>query len=229
MRLIIVGCEYAGKTTLSEEIIKWTNRTMGGGRSFHDHFTIPNPELAPEVREEFLNIHPQIKEQYQRFILAHHLSAAFYKGSDHNLVGYHIEEAVYAPLYYGYGGKDTKVPGRAPAGQRTIWAREIEKEILQIAPDTALILMKADPDVIAKRMTEAPHEYNTIKPEQIELLLRRFQEEFDATLLDNRFVLDTTKATVDETLGEFVENIEPMLTDSDRMRIAAHQLLLGAK
>ena len=26
--LIIVGCEYAGKTTLANEIVKWTGRTM---------------------------------------------------------------------------------------------------------------------------------------------------------------------------------------------------------
>ncbi len=28
---MIVGCEYAGKTTLANEIVKWTERTIGGG------------------------------------------------------------------------------------------------------------------------------------------------------------------------------------------------------
>ena len=69
MRLIIVGCEYTGKTTLSEEIIKWTKNKLGGGRSFHDHFTIPNPELSKEAMDEFIKSHPQIKEMYpQNFI-----------------------------------------------------------------------------------------------------------------------------------------------------------------
>ena len=40
MKLILVGCEYAGKTTLANEIVKWIDKTLGGARGFHDHFTI---------------------------------------------------------------------------------------------------------------------------------------------------------------------------------------------
>ena len=29
MRLILVGCEYAGKTTLANEIVKWIDNTPG--------------------------------------------------------------------------------------------------------------------------------------------------------------------------------------------------------
>ena len=145
MRLIIVGCEYVGKTTLANHIIEWTRRTMGGGRTFHDHFTIPNPEMEPEVQEEFLTVSPQIKEMYQRFMMAHHLSPEFYRAPDHNMTGFHIEEAVYAPLYYGYGGRESGAEGRSPEGQRTQWARRIDKEILDMASDTVLIHMKAEP------------------------------------------------------------------------------------
>ena len=33
MRLILVGCEYVGKTTLANEIVNWIDRTMGGART----------------------------------------------------------------------------------------------------------------------------------------------------------------------------------------------------
>ena len=43
MRLILVGCEYAGTTTLAEEIVKWRDKVMGpptplGIVTYHDHF-----------------------------------------------------------------------------------------------------------------------------------------------------------------------------------------------
>ena len=46
MKLILVGCEYAGTTTLAEEIVKWRDKVMGpptplGIVTYHDHFTPP--------------------------------------------------------------------------------------------------------------------------------------------------------------------------------------------
>ncbi len=52
MNLIIVGCEYTGKTTLGDNIVKWTDSNVGIGRGFHDHFTIPNLELGEEALGE---------------------------------------------------------------------------------------------------------------------------------------------------------------------------------
>ena len=225
MRLILVGCEYAGKTTLANEIVAWTGRTLGGGRPFHDHFTIPNPEMTPESQEQFLKVNPQIKEMYQRFMMAHHLSPEFYRGPDHNMVGFHIEEAVYAPLYYGYGGKDSDAGKRSSEGQRTMWARRLDKELLDIAPDTVLLLLSAAPEVIAGRMRDNPHERGAVKEGDIELVLQRFQEEYSLSLISRRFELDTTSASVAETLAEFVERIERYLTEADRLRILTHQSL----
>jgi hypothetical protein len=51
VRLILVGCEYAGKTTLGNEITAWLGRTMGGRRTFHDLFTVPSPELSSGDRD----------------------------------------------------------------------------------------------------------------------------------------------------------------------------------
>ena len=42
---------------------------------------------------------PPPPSRFQRFTLTYHLSELFYGNPDHNLMGYVIEEAVYAPLY----------------------------------------------------------------------------------------------------------------------------------
>lgn len=44
MNIYLIGCEYAGKTTLAGEIMEWADQHMGGTRHFHDHFTIPSSE-----------------------------------------------------------------------------------------------------------------------------------------------------------------------------------------
>ena len=227
MRLIMVGCEYAGKTTLANAICAWAERSMGGRFKFHDHFTIPNPELGPEASEQFLTLNPQIKEQYQRFILSHHLEHSFYAGHDHNLVGFHIEEAVYAPLYYGYGGKDSGAPMRSPEGQRSYWARFMEKQLLEIEPETTLVLVTASPEVIARRMKENPHQYQVVQEKDIEYVLQRFKEEFLGSLIWRRLALDTSTRSVEETLAEFLQRVEPYLTDVDRQRLLSHQALKG--
>ena len=148
MNIILVGCEYAGKTTLASEVVEWYKRTLGRFSHFHDHFTIPSSELSAEAKEEYRAASPQIKEMFQRFMMQYHISSEFYGHLDHNLMGFHIEEAVYAPLYYGYGGKNSGSPSRSPEGQRTEMARFFEEKMLIAAPDTVLVLFKAKPDVI---------------------------------------------------------------------------------
>ena len=66
MNTILVGCEFAGKTTLANEIVEWSERNLGGSSHFHDHFTIPSTELGREAAEEYKNAHSQIKEMFQR-------------------------------------------------------------------------------------------------------------------------------------------------------------------
>ena len=220
MKLILVGCEYVGKTTLSEEIVKWISHTMGSSRTFHDHFPIPwsKSNLTDEEQEQILALSPRLKEMFQRYIIEYHLNPLFYSDPDHNLVGFHIEEAVYAPLYYGYGGKDQY-------GHRTRLARAIEKEIMTRSPDTVLVLLKASAEVIAERMRENPQPHGLVQEQDIEYVLERFEDEYQASLIRKKFVLDTTTATVEETLAEFVIQIKPHLSDADRMRILTHQAL----
>ena len=218
MKLILVGCEYAGKTTLANEIVKWIDRTMGGARGFHDHFTIPSSELLPEDQAQFIALSSRLKEMFQRYIIEYHLQPSFYSDPDHNMTGFHIEEAVYAPLYYGYGGK-------GEYAERTTLARAAETTIMAEAPDTVLILLKASAEVIAQRMRDTPNPGGVLQEKDIEYVLQRFEEEYQGSLIRRTFVLDTTAATVEETLAEFVEQIELYLTDADRLRMLAHQAL----
>ena len=215
MRLILIGAEYAGKTTLANAITAWLKETTGGGRTFHDHFTIPPSELPEAEQEEFLRMSPELQAMYQRYSNEYHLLPSFYADPDHMLVGFHIEEAVYAPLYYSYGDSD----------DFSAAARAMEQRLLEQAHDTVLILQKASPEVIAKRLRETPHKHPVLREQDIEHVLQRFEEEYEQSLLDRKFVLDTTTATVEETLAEFVARIDPFLSQSDRLRMMTHQAL----
>ena len=218
MNLVFVGCEYTGKSTIAAKVLKWAERTLGGTSHFHDHFSVPSSELSPEAQESVRQIHPQFLEMFQRYSLTYHLRQAFYDRPDHNLMGYVIEEAVYAPLYYGYGCKHSQATKRSPEGQRTEMARRFEGLILERAPDAVLVLFQADPDVITRRMREVPHTHQIVREEDIGHVLSRFEDEVEASLLQKRMVLDTSTSTVEETLAEFVEKYEPFFSNADLLR-----------
>ena len=223
MNLVFVGCEYAGKSTLAQEVMKWAENTVGGTSHFHDHFSVPSSELTPEAQESLLTVHPQALEMLQRFMIEYHISQAFYSNPDHNLMGLVIEEAVYAPLYYGYGGKNSGSPVRSPEGQRTEMARRMEKTMLDRSPGTVLVLFKASPEIIAKRMKENPHRHQIVQEKDIDYVLKRFEEEFEASLIQKRIVIDTTSATIEETLAEVIQKYEPFHTNADLLRIRQHR------
>ena len=66
MNIIMIGCEFTGKTTLSTEIVYWIEENMGDGSHFHDHFTIPSTELSAEAAVNYQAADPQVKEMLQR-------------------------------------------------------------------------------------------------------------------------------------------------------------------
>lgn len=220
--------------------MNWSERSLGGSSHFHDHFTIPSSELTGDASVEYKKSHPQIKEMFQRFMMTYHASSAFYEAQDHHLMGFHIEEAVYAPLYYGYGGEDSAAPIRSSGGQRTKMARQMEVEILKNAPEVVLILMKASPEIIRQRMREnvfpsrgIMEAQNKSKPfgeptrrvvqdADVEYVLDRFQEEFDASLIKNKIVLDTTSVILGETMAGFLDKMRPFHTEADRIRMRQH-------
>lgn len=215
MRLILVGCEYAGKTTLANQIVQWTERTFGSARTFHDHFTLPCDEFSDTDQKQLLALSPTLKELFQRYMMNYHFHEAFYSDPDHNLVGFHIEEAVYAPLYYGYGGEGGYTG--------STMARAMDEEIMHHAPDTVLILLRARHEIIAQRMRQQPHKRQVIQEKDIQHVLQRFEEEYRNSLIRRKFALDTSDAPVEKTLAEFAVQIKKHLSQADRLRLLAHQ------
>ena len=198
---------------------------MGDSMSFHDHFKIPNlighvtadneeKYLTDDEIEQVHGLSPRLKEHFQRFQIEYHLSPSFYGDRHHNLVGCHIDEAVYAPLYYGYSlEKDGHAKSRSRQGRRT------ESHIMEVAPDTILVLVKASPKVIASRMKENPHREGLIQEKDIEHVLQGFEEEYTKSFIRKRFVLETSTATIEETLAEFLEQMRPHFTEADEVRM----------
>ena len=141
-----------------------------------DHFTIPDRQhLAPEDKETMANLSPALKERFQRMQLVYHIRLMH--RFDHILLGgFHIEEAIYGPLYYYPGGVASEI-------------RQYEEEM----PKNAILVhLTASPEVIQRRMETDPHEYSLIRKADIPMLLDRFQEEFDASLIPNKIQIDTS-------------------------------------
>ncbi len=187
MRVIVVGCEYSGVTTLIEGIMDWGHE-RDINHHLDDHFTIPDRQhLAPEDRETMVHLSPALKERFQRMQLVYHIRLLH--RLDHILLGgFHIEEAIYGPLYYYPGGVASEI-------------REYEEEMPQNA---ILVHLTASPQVIQKRMETDPHEYSLIKKEDIPTLLDRFQQEFDASLIPNKIQIDTSDLTPEALLQTFL-------------------------
>ena len=226
MYLILIGCEYAGTTTLAHAINAWTKESLGTEfKLIHDHYKLPDtkphgPELTPDDIAAFQRLSPRLTEVIQRHNLYYHTPWA--SGSDENFmgIGLYFEELVYAPRYYGYGG-------RGQDGDRSLISRLLEQRILQFRPDAVLILVEAAPDVIRKRMAASPHPYPVVPEEDVEQIIQRFEEEFENSLIRQRFRLDTSTATVAESVAEFAARIQPYLTAGDLLRQALQRGMAG--
>lgn len=187
MRVIAIGCEYTGVTTLLDSLMDWGHE-RDINHHLDDHFTIPDRQhLAPEDKETMVNLSPALKERFQRMQLVYHIRLLH--RFDHILLGgFHIEEAIYGPLYYYPGGVASEI-------------REYEEEM----PKNAILVhLIASPEVIQKRMETDPHEYSLIKKKDIPMILDSFQQEFDASLIPNKIQIDTSDLTPDELLQTFL-------------------------
>ncbi len=215
LRLILIGCEYVGTTALGDAIKEWAREALGAEVGFHEHWKIPHvahSELTDEEQQQYLALSPRLKELMQRNNLEYHIQPSFYNDRDHCMVGHYIEEKIYGPMYFGYGGPDDPQ-------DRAIVARHVERSILELGPDTVIVHLKASPDVIRKRMKDAPHQGQVIDEKDVETVLQRFQEEYDNAVFFNRMEIDTSTATVQESLAEWVEKMEPFWMDADRLRM----------
>ena len=96
----------------------------------------------------------------------------------------------------------------------------IEERNLEFAPETVLVLVKASPEVIRRRMNESPHQRQVIEDKDVELVLQSFEEAFEASTIPQKITLDTSESTPEKTLAEFIGKAEPYLTERDRSRMA---------
>ena len=158
MRLILMGIEYAGKHTLGVEISRWWAQQTGGefneppDFAFHDHFTVPHVVHAMGhedhrdlTEQQVLGMNPGLMEHYQRYQIFNKLTPGYIEMPDLFLLDWYYSDAVYAPLYYGYGG-----PGQYADRRRL--ARGLDRDVLSLMPDMILVLVKASPDVIVTRI-----------------------------------------------------------------------------
>ena len=219
MYLILIGCEYAGTTTLAHAINEWTKESMGTEfKLIHDHYKLPDTkphgiELTPDEIAAFQRLSPRLTEVIQRHNLYYH--TPWESGAEDNFmgIGLYFEELIYAPLYYAYGG-------RGEMGDRGLIARILEQRITRFRPDAVLILVQAAPEAIRQRMAESPHPYPVVPDGDVEHIIQRFEEEYEHSLIRHKFTLDTSNATVAESVAEFADKIHPYLTDGDLLRLA---------
>ena len=228
MRLLLAGCEYSGTTTVAHAIDDWMSENMGTRFSLiHEHWKIPHTSGHPdnttsEEQEWLLAATPKFKEMHQRHSLYYHTQVSTYtthNGGDGMVVGGHIDDSVYAPLYFGYGEKGHNF-------DRELVMHQVEKTILYFTNDTVVVHITADTDVIKQRMKDDPHENGIVQPEDVDKVKKRFAELVDWSLLGNKISIDNSGALVD-TMAQFVAKMEPLFTDTDRSRILAHKVLSG--
>jgi hypothetical protein len=235
MRLLFIGCEWAGKHTLGIEVSRWWSEQTGESFlppphfSFHDHFVVPHVvhamghEHHKELSEkQMLTLNPGLLEHYQRYQIYNKLTPGYIDEPDLFLMDWYYGEAVYAPLYYGYGA-----PGEY--ADRRMLARWIDEDVLKLIPDTILVLIKASPEVIRERMAKGDspfpgrHKDTYFRAEDAEQVLELFQEQYEVSLIRRKMEIDTTNASVDESLQKFISQVAHFVTDADRLRILTHR------
>lgn len=199
MRLIAVGCEYSGVTTLIEKLYAWGN-SRGIQHHLDDHFTIPDAyHLDEEEQQGFLNMLPAIKERFQRFQIVYHVRLMH--KFDHILLGgFHIEEIVYGPQYY-YPGLNIAV-------------REYEPDM---PDDTILVHLHAEPEVIRQRMQLEPHPHQLVPSKDVPIILEQFENEVAQSWIKRKFAIDTSDLTQTQLLETFLERSVPFLNERDML------------
>ena len=227
MNLLLIGCEYSGTTTLAVAVNEWAEKAFGVRLALHDHWKYPDASghppyetitnLTDDEKQQLLALTPKLREIFTRYTLYYHTPSAHLEGAGSIMTGHYFDEAVYGPLYFGYGG-------RGDPGDRRAVLRDVEQRYMRHVPEAVLVLVGASPEVIARRMRESPHQHGVLPEKDIERVLQMFEEEFESSLIGNKLAVDTTNASVEETLAEFLREVEPYLTESDRLRMLTREL-----
>ena len=207
MRVIAIGTEYTGKTTLVQAVQKW-GMERGIRHHMDDHFSIPDQQTLkdPGDQKTMTELPSPIKERFQRFQVAYHVRLVN-KYQHVLLTGFHIEEMVYGQRYY--------YPDLArPVENPQAWEKDMPSDII-------LVHLTATPDVIKQRMKDDPHEYPIVPESDIEEDQAAFQEEFRKSLFKQKFQIDTSELDSDGLLQAFHDSSFPYLSAADHaIRIA---------
>jgi hypothetical protein len=68
-----------------------------------------------------------------------------------------------------------------------------------------------------------------LRDDDVDDVLAQFDDLYTGShvgTLGRRFVLDTSEATVEETMAEFVENMARLMPESDRLRMMTRNIIL---
>ena len=81
-----------------------------------------------------------------------------------------------------------------------------------------MVLIKARPEVIRDRLSRGESEFpqrhtgSLFKEKDTEFVSDTFQKLFDQSKFTRKFEIDTSDASVDESLDEFISKVEPLLS-----------------
>ena len=197
MRVIAVGCEYSGVSTLIKGLDDW-GKQRGFQHHLDDHFTIPDAfHLSDEEQQAMLDMLPAIKERFQRFQLVYHVRL-LHRYRHILLGGFHIDETIYGPRYY-YPGKAQQV-------------REYEPEM---PDDTILVHLLARPDVILRRMDTTPHPHQLVPTAEVTEILEAYAAEVGKSWIRRKIVIDTSELTSEGLVEAFLQKSIPHLDAED--------------
>ncbi len=227
MKVILAGIEYVGSTTISRMLSDWKLKNMGEPFFMglvHDHSKLPHTSGHPddttlEEQEQILNLSPKLKEMYHRYGMYYHIH--HYVQEDDLSVGFHIEEAVYARRYYGYGLDGEQF-------DRNNVFVGIENRIKQITTDPIITVhMVASPDIIESRMLalkdHPEHTNSPLQVEDIEDAMADYQYFISKSDIGPVVKVDTSIDSPEDTLEEVVTLLDPYFTKTDLERIENHK------
>jgi len=227
MKVILAGIEYVGSTTISKMLSDWKLENMGEPffmGLIHDHSKLPHTSGHPddttlEEQKQILNLSPKLKEMYHRYGMYYHLH--HYVQEDDLSVGFHIEEAVYARRYYGYGLDGEQF-------DRNNVFVSIENRIKQITTDPIVTVhMVASPDIIESRMyalkDHSEHTNSPLQVEDIEDVMADYQYFISKSDIGPVVKVDTSIDSPEDTLEKVVTLLDPYFTKTDLERIENHK------
>lgn len=185
------------------------------GKNAHD-------QLTNEDEQQILTLRPTVLEQLQRHNIWRHLHHGLFQNEDLLFINHYYADAVYAPLYYGYG-EDGSFADRRDR------ARAWDSELLTSGPSITLVLVRADPQIVKDRLEAAPRASGILKSADIDHVINRFDEEYHHSLLPRKFLLDTSEPIPQSTFEKFIDNIQPFLTQYDMKRLEDHSRVENAQ